>query len=186
MTNRPSLLLVLCALLALAGCDDDSMGGEDSGPGGGMDAGPMPTVDSGPPMTDAGSATDAGGRADSGGGGVDGSAPGDGGAATDGSMGSGACTNAADQAALGMVDIAMVAEDCGRMCFGGRTCVIMCVERDAGISNACATCFGDVSQCTLRNCLRECSGSDMMACDSCRAMAGCTSAFEACSGLPGT
>ena len=84
------------------------------------------------------------------------------------------------------VDVAMIAEDCGRSCFGGRMCVIECVERDAGVSNPCAVCFGDVAQCTSRNCLTDCLGGDAARCNACRDAAGCTAAFEACSGIVGS
>lgn len=179
MTLR--LTLVLCATLALAACDSGTTADVDSGPG--LDSGMMSMTDGGSPGTDAGGGSDAGGGVDSG--------PSDDAGSTDAGPtgtdgGAGACTNTADTAALASVDIATIAEDCGRSCFGGRMCVINCVVRDAGVSNPCAVCFGDVSQCTLRNCLADCSGSDMTACDTCRAMAGCTSAFEMCSGLSGT
>ncbi len=176
-------ILVLSA--ALAGCESDSMGtdggggGTDAGPGdtdaggGGTDAGPG-EADAGPGETDAGPGeTDAGpGETDAGGG-------------TDGGLPAGACTNSADDAVLSSIDVETEARMCGNRCFGGAMCVTMCME-DLGLSNGCATCFGEVAQCTARNCALQCTGGDEARCTMCRMMAGCVTSFETCSGLPGT
>lgn len=172
--HRPFALLPLLVLgLAIAACDGDPTGvdgggGTDGGPGGtdaGLDAGP------GDAGTDAGPIEDAGSDAGS--------------TDVDAALPPGACSNAEDGAVLMTIDVAMEARTCGNMCFGGAGCVTRCME-GVGLSTECATCFGSVAQCTVRNCALDCSGSDEAACTACRVMAGCVSAFEACSGLPGT
>lgn len=170
--NRFVPLTFLC--VSLAACDggggtDAGPSGTDAGPGG-MDAG------GGDAGTDAGSGgSDAG--TDAGSGATD--------AGTDAAIPPGACSNPDDAMVLDGIDVEMEARTCGNMCFGGATCVTNCMEM-LGLSSACATCFGSVSACTVRECIAECSGSDEMACTDCRVREGCVSAFEACSGLPGT
>lgn len=184
-------IFALGTLVALAGCGDDSST-TDSGTvadtgvvtdsGGGTDGG---DTDSGSPTdagdTDTGTATDAGdtdtGTATDAGGGTD-----------TGTAASGDCINPADNAVAAATDIAADAEACGResSCLGGRDCVIDCMRDDVGVTMACAVCFGDVAQCTRSNCALRCINSSSAGCISCRADNGCTSAFETCSGLPGS
>lgn len=174
MTTRYTSILS-CLVFALAGCGSEAPADVDSGTGPGMDSG-MSAMDSG---TDSGSiAPDSGSTTPDSGDVVDGGAS-DGGAMA-------ACTNAADTAALDAVDEAMIAEDCGRTCFGGSRCVRDCMVDMAGVSLECATCFGETAQCTARNCALRCSGGDTPECTMCRMEAGCISAFESCSGLSGT
>lgn len=172
----PLLRFALAALLCLplTACDDDPSG---------TDAGPAAT-DAGPGGSDAGGA-DAGGSdagaADAGG--VD-AGDGDAGGADGGGLPPGACTNAADEMVLAMIDSEAEARMCGTMCFGGESCVTMCME-ELGLSNGCASCFGGAASCAAMNCALQCAGSDMMRCNDCRRMNGCIEDFEMCSGLPG-
>lgn len=173
--NRFVSLTFLC--FSLAACDG----------GGGTDAGPAGT-DAGPGALDAGGGTDAGSDAGASDAGTDagtdaGSGVTDAGA--DAAIPPGACSNADDAMVLDGIDVAMEARTCGNRCFGGATCVTGCMEM-LGLSSACATCFGSVSACTVRECITECSGGDEMACTDCRVREGCASSFEMCSGLSGT
>ncbi|MCB9598160.1 MAG: hypothetical protein H6719_35935 [Sandaracinaceae bacterium] len=174
MHRLVSVSLVLVLGLALVACDGDTPSDTDAG-GGGTDAGGGGTdagTDAGPAETDAG--TDAG---------AEDAGPTDAGA--DAALPPGACTNADDAMALGMVDTAMEAERCGTMCFGGAMCVTMCMEM-LGISNECATCFGEVANCAARMCALPCARGASTMCTDCRRMMGCSGAFETCSGLPGS
>jgi len=187
------MLFALSTIVALAGCGDDSTT-TDSGTG----------ADTGAP-TDSGGGTDGGGGTDTGvetdgggadtgtatdaGGGTDTGTATDAGGGTDtGMAASGDCINAADNAVTAATDIAADAEACGRAggCLGGRECVIDCMRDDVGVTMACAVCFGDVADCTRSNCALRCFDSSSAGCISCRADNGCTSAFETCSGLPGS
>lgn len=138
------------------------------GPGGtdGADAGGTPT-DTAPAPTDTAEA-DAGSPADV-------------------QASTGACENEGDIAALGAIAdrIEEVIGNCARNCaFGGdvANCATACVEQDAGVSNACASCFGEVTQCTVASCALQCISPSSAQCTQCRAD-NCDPAFEACAGV---
>ena len=170
--------MAVCLTIATGGpgCGDDASGpgpggGIDSGPSTGFDSGPFVPGDSGAPgPTDSGPVT----MTDSGG-----STGTDAGEA----MATGACTNAADDAIFMSTDVVAAVEDCAGDCFGARDCTTECVVRETSLSMACAGCFGDASQCTVDNCAFRCfGGGDSPDCMACRDEAGCTAAFETCSG----
>lgn len=169
----------ICMCVAMLGCGDDSTtpgpgtgGGTDAGPSVGFDSGPAGGFDAGgPAATDAGTApgTDSGTPPGPDAGDV---------------VAMGACTNPADEAIFMSVDVEDRVGECAGDCFGARDCTTECVVRETGLSMPCAQCFGDVSQCTVDNCAFRCfGGGDSPDCMACRDEAGCTAAFEACSGL---
>jgi hypothetical protein len=105
----------------------------------------------------------------------------------------GACSNDADLAAIQAKtadQMATTMKSCGTSCFTNadrKKCIADCVEKDLGVTNACAQCFGGISDCTMSNCISQCMlDSKSQGCTSCIETAGCNSTFTSCSGLPST
>lgn len=74
---------------------------------------------------------------------------------------------------------------CGKKCLGGGSCVASCMAGD-GWSSGCASCFGDLTECTKEHCLMKCIGGRTPGCVSCLEAAGCDkSAFgpNSCTGF---
>merc|ERR1712190_87421 len=74
---------------------------------------------------------------------------------------------------------------CGTKCWGKGACVTSCMGTK-GWSSGCATCFGNLADCTAKNCLTKCIGGRTPGCVSCLKAAGCdTAAFGAgsCTGF---
>jgi hypothetical protein len=158
------MMLALTTALWTGGCNSSpAPTGTDSGPVG-TDTGPVGT-DTGPPELDAGPAP-----VDAGPGDVDG-----------GPVGAGACTNTADMAVLGSIDVGMVVGDCAMMTLGMEPATSNCIMM-SGLSAGCTACFSATVSCTVANCLSQCIGGDSPACLDCRAT-NCDPAFAACSGL---
>jgi len=61
---------------------------------------------------------------------------------------------------------------CGLHCLGEGTCVTSCLA-EKGWTSSCATCFGDLTDCTRANCLVECLGVRSPGCVSCLEAKGC-------------
>ena len=93
----------------------------------------------------------------------------------------GACTNAADEAALVSGDADMTVEDCAGPCFGGAECTANCVMMQLGVTAECAGCFGAVTMCSATMCPLQCLG-DSPECEVCRNDMGCTAQFDTCAG----
>ena len=190
----------------LGGTGQDTQGsgrmGDTSLPGGALDA--LSNLDtSRPSRTDYGlpgtfdpgmqadlsQPTDTGGTGFDFGGMIDGGLPVDVGGFLDSlpsmdGLGSGACTNPADLAALQSADIATTISDCAMSCImgGGDTCAKDCVIEKTGLSDACAQCFGDIISCATSKCMFQCMGGDTPECASCRETS-CNPAFEECAGV---
>jgi hypothetical protein len=108
--------------------------------------------------------------------------------------GDGACTSAADLAAVCANDVNTTAASCGLSCFaqGGDEatqiqCNLSCVTTatDPDPSSACIGCYLESVACARENCLDQClSDPTAPACIQCRADEGCTGGFYTCSGLP--
>jgi hypothetical protein len=107
---------------------------------------------------------------------------GSGGSAGTGGTGgtTGACINAADTAIICESTFMDEVAACG---FGeGAEAISTCVTENTGVSGACATCFGDVTECGALNCSTDCGPApDSQECTVCRA-ANCGAAFNACAG----
>lgn len=95
----------------------------------------------------------------------------------------GACLGDADQAALATQDIPRIVETCVRDHLTDTAQIDACVVRETGLSNGCATCFGENARCALDRCLVQCAFSSPEACQRCRVAQGCTEAFETCAGI---
>jgi hypothetical protein len=98
---------------------------------------------------------------------------------------SGACTNDADQkiwTGKGKSNFEADLSACGKKCLGAESCVASCMSGKEGYSSTCAACFGQLTQCTEKNCLAQCTGGKSPACAAC-VQKSCTPAFTTCSGI---
>jgi len=172
--------------LAIAGCSSGSSSPADGG--GSQNEGGAGGIDSGTSAAEAGADTGTGVALDSGstapeeGGTVaDSGAAGDtGAAATDGATG--ACSDSADQTLAAISTTPTAIANCAQSNIGREPATLNCIE-GLGFSVPCSTCFDADAQCTIANCLVDCSGAPTsMACTMCQAM-HCNTAFTACSGL---
>ena len=59
-------------------------------------------------------------------------------------------------------------------------CAAGCVQEQAGFSTDCSACFGDISACTLANCIGSIANPDAL--NACIAE-NCDEAFAACAGI---
>lgn len=114
----------------------------------------------------------------------------------EGNANEGACLNDADGAILAdeSIDASAVAGDCALgtngiedRCLGAEdplACSTMCVARETGLTEDCATCYGATVDCSIQNCIAECSADPSGdACRTCQVEAGCTTEFYSCTGL---
>jgi hypothetical protein len=100
--------------------------------------------------------------------------------------GTGACTNATDQAILNQIDAQTMATECGLGCIGdlnASACATTCLQAQSDLSAGCAGCFGKLVGCIIDNCLTNCINPEDPECTSCTANF-CGSAFQSCSGIP--
>jgi len=165
-----TLVLIVPAIL-LAGCGD---GSGSSGSAGGGAGGSTATGGSGG-STATGGSTSSGGT---GGTTASGGTGGTGGAAM------GACTNAADLAAIQdpAKDIQGGVGTCAKDNLAMEPATLDCIKA-LGLSDACAACFDGTVQCIFMNCLNDClADQNSPACIDCRAM-NCDPEFAMCSGL---
>eukprot|EP00929_Paragymnodinium_shiwhaense_P027733 TRINITY_DN1620_c0_g1_i1.p1 TRINITY_DN1620_c0_g1~~TRINITY_DN1620_c0_g1_i1.p1 ORF type:complete len:279 (-),score=78.52 TRINITY_DN1620_c0_g1_i1:546-1382(-) len=72
---------------------------------------------------------------------------------------------------------------CGSKCWGKADCVRDCVLKQRDYTEDCATCFGDVSACTVMKCSFDCVNGETHQCDDCNRIA-CAGMFIKCSGIP--
>ena len=103
-----------------------------------------------------------------------------------GTGGTGACTNATDQAILNQIDAQTMATECGLGCIGdlnASACATTCLQAQSDLSSGCAGCFGKLVGCIIDNCLTNCINPEDPECTSCTA-SNCGSSFESCSGIP--
>ena len=63
-------------------------------------------------------------------------------------------------------------------------CVVACMSGQTDLSSDCLGCYGDVVTCASENCVAECGGGVGDDCVTCLLDAGCTPAFNECSGIP--
>ena len=79
-------------------------------------------------------------------------------------------------------------QSCGQgECLGSsdENCARDCILAGLDMSSDCATCYADLLNCTIANCLGAClanAASD--GCQECLATSGCRPNFDSCSGLP--
>jgi hypothetical protein len=79
------------------------------------------------------------------------------------------------------------AQTCGKeQCLGSEDedCARDCILDALEMSSECATCYADLVNCTIDNCVVACIGDpDSDGCHECQATAGCRPTFDECSGL---
>jgi hypothetical protein len=105
-----------------------------------------------------------------------------GGADAEGGTLVGACTDPTDMAVAADPAFASAPRDCGFMCFGNpdMTCSATCMQ-GKGLTQPCASCWGDTINCGAMYCLTVCFDATSQACLDCTAQ-HCDPAFHACSG----
>lgn len=190
---------VSAALAPISGCTqpqrifDAGVSSEDAPPSpldaptdAGSPPSDVPGADAPPP--DTGSAVDTGPR-DAG--------PPDAGPPDAGPMG--ACTNAADRAALPMSFSGMTVEEHARACASPclsemagavrQACLNDCIQGptrvDGAISSECTNCVALLFECRIANCISFCATNPTGAmCLSCQCTSGCVAMADACSGIP--
>ena len=99
----------------------------------------------------------------------------------------GACTNPADEAVVGAVDIQAETTTCTLGCLSApdiAQCTADCLATATGLSGECALCYGGSAECGIANCAGECAiNQSAPACVSCL-QANCIPAFDQCAGVP--
>jgi hypothetical protein len=103
-----------------------------------------------------------------------------------GSVVSGACTNDADMGAIIMASETIYdqAMFCGLTCEGSANCASDCIQEGAGLSGACASCFGAMGVCAATNCMEDCLGGFQNSdCAKCAEANGCAGEFGTCTGF---
>eukprot|EP00414_Alexandrium_minutum_P006287 CAMPEP_0113822836 /NCGR_PEP_ID=MMETSP0328-20130328/2442_1 /TAXON_ID=39455 /ORGANISM="Alexandrium minutum" /LENGTH=159 /DNA_ID=CAMNT_0000790777 /DNA_START=94 /DNA_END=573 /DNA_ORIENTATION=- /assembly_acc=CAM_ASM_000350 len=64
----------------------------------------------------------------------------------------------------------------------GKACVSNCVSKKVNLTKACSDCFGDLAECSYKNCAMRCLRPDTPDCKKCGAD-HCTPAMVKCSGI---
>lgn len=145
-----------------------------AGTGGGQSSGGAPTATGGAPTATGGAPTATGG------------APTATGGSTARDAATGACTNAADEALINGASFDKTSTDCGTSCFVNLDptgCAATCMAK-AGLSQACAACYGADIECGIAQCAGPCAAdSASAACRDCVTQ-HCDPAFIACAGSP--
>jgi hypothetical protein len=96
-----------------------------------------------------------------------------------------ACINLADKTiwnATGEKDFRTYMNTCGQQCIGNYDCTTTCVQKIEGYSNNCSSCFGNMGECSVKNCFMKCMRGDTPDCEKCIA-SSCDNVFHLCSGL---
>ena len=73
--------------------------------------------------------------------------------------------------------------ECGKKCWGAKSCVSQCVASKMSYTSGCSDCFGGLGECTRDHCVSHCManpGSD--ACKQCEDQY-CVPTFKTCSGI---
>ena len=71
---------------------------------------------------------------------------------------------------------------CGKQCIGNNDCTVKCVQKEEGYGDQCAKCFGNLGECSVKNCFTSCIGGDSPSCEKCISN-NCDNDFKNCSGL---
>ena len=109
----------------------------------------------------------------------------------------GACTAPVTDACIGESDQAIITDPtkdvvgntgtCGSGCLGQPdTCTADCLVTATGLSSDCAGCYAASFGCAVVNCALQCFDPTTPECAQCQIDSGCTAAFEACAGQPGS
>ncbi|CAD7962243.1 unnamed protein product [Amoebophrya sp. A120] len=71
---------------------------------------------------------------------------------------------------------------CGKQCWGAEACVATCVDKEEHYSQPCATCFGQLGQCSRDHCMLQCMNGNTPACAACERKY-CVQPFSECTGI---
>ena len=82
----------------------------------------------------------------------------------------------------GQVNFRDYMNTCGKQCVGNYDCTVSCVHKIENYTSTCCNCFGNLGECTVRNCLMKCLSGDTPQCEECISL-NCDSDFNLCSGL---
>ena len=96
-----------------------------------------------------------------------------------------ACINEKDQYiwnTTGKVNFREYMNSCGSSCIGNYDCTVACVKKAENYSNTCCSCFGDLGECSVKNCFTKCFSGDTPPCEECISEK-CDNSFTNCSGL---
>jgi len=101
--------------------------------------------------------------------------------------GTGSCNNTEDTSKVKDREGTTEAqEQCGKQCLLNRdisTCVGQCMTGKLGISDGCATCFGEEAACTKQHCALKCLNPASDRCVQC-SLQYCSGDLSTCTGLP--
>merc|ERR1711916_250520 len=97
---------------------------------------------------------------------------------------SGACTDSSDYNIIEhSATFNETVAECSKKCLGGDSCTTACVEKDTGLSSACADCFGTLAECGKEHCALKCiANPDSAKCKNCT-FEYCGPDFVTCSGI---
>jgi len=100
-----------------------------------------------------------------------------------GAMPTDACINQNDLAIVCDSQFNIEVQICATDEAGDAEKTSMCLQRDTGVSEACADCYGETTQCTLDHCLNDLCPTLPFSpeCAACRAEF-CNAEFDACRG----
>ena len=98
----------------------------------------------------------------------------------------GACTNDADLAIAGRLDITTLGEACilGGVtpCLGDAACITNCIVAATGLTDGCASCGGQLGACVVSSCLVPCVDTASAECATC-IETSCFPAYVECFGV---
>jgi hypothetical protein len=101
--------------------------------------------------------------------------------------GGGACRNETDCPKVKDGTANATSKSCGFKCIADAsraTCVSSCFVETASMTAECSTCYGNLLDCVISNCVSVCAASsESPDCRSCVETAGCNTKFNTCSGL---
>lgn len=95
------------------------------------------------------------------------------------------CTNTDDLQIWntgGKINFRNYMNTCGKKCIGNNDCTTKCVKDIEGYSENCSKCFGNIGECTVKNCFINCINGDTPTCEQCISK-NCDDSFHLCSGL---
>ncbi len=176
--NIPTIPLDASSSGGADGQQASSGGASDGGASrGGIDAGGSTGASSSSGGTDTGGASGSSSGADTSGssGGTD--------AGSSSGGPSGACTNEADKKIIDDPKFKDTVKNCASGALGNAKKATSCIIDKTGLSSGCGLCWGDLMDCTFKNCLSQCAfNPDSKGCTECLEN-NCYPTFKSCSGL---
>jgi hypothetical protein len=96
-----------------------------------------------------------------------------------------ACLNMIDVTAMGDLDgLAQALQTCAANLATSNAKVAICLSSTVGLTEDCATCWAEFTDCSVNSCFFSCNGNEGSdACQNCLKINNCTSAMVECSGV---